>query len=74
MLKPTEPPIRNVGSAGVRLIPTDVNPDWVQSITRAPVTEVWFNWNFRSVPINWTASIPCNWALPRAPSSAVNFR
>ena len=74
MLRPTLPPMRKVGSAGVRLIPTEASPDWAQFITRAPFTEVWFNWNRKAVPINWTASIPCSWALPRAPSSAVNFR
>ena len=40
ILRPTLPPMRKVGSSGVRSMPTEASPIWVQFITRAPLTEV----------------------------------
>ena len=60
MLSPTLPPIRKAASAGVNWIPTEASPGCVQSITRAALTEVWFNWNRKAVPINCTAWMPCS--------------
>ena len=45
MLRPTLPPMRKVGSAGVNATPAVASGGWVQSKTAPLTTEVRFNWN-----------------------------
>ena len=74
MLNPTEPPMRKVGSLVPKATPAPETACWVQSNTPPPMTELRFNWNTRPVPMSFTASTPCNWALPRAPDRPVYLR
>ena len=74
MLNPTEPPMRKVGSLVPRVTPAPETPCWVQSKTPPPVTELRFNWKTSPVPMSFTASTPCNWALPSAPETPVYLR
>ena len=74
MLKPTEPPMRKVGSLLPKVTPALPTADCVQSRTAPPDTELRFSWKTRPVPMSFTASTPCNWALPRAPERPVYLR
>ena len=74
MLKPTVPPMRKVGSLVPKVTPAPDSPNCVQSRTPPPVTELRFNWKTRPVPMSFTASTPCNWALPKAPERPVYLR
>ena len=60
MLRPALPPIRKVGSDGLRRTAAEDTGVWVQSSTEPLVTEVRFNWSTRLVPMSFTASTPCN--------------
>ncbi|NBP24435.1 MAG: hypothetical protein EBU81_07780 [Proteobacteria bacterium] len=74
MLRPALPPMRKVGEFGPSATLAEVTSGKPQFSTRPPLTEVRFNWRTMEVPINWTASTPCNWARPREPSKPVYLR
>ena len=59
MLRPTLPPIRNVGSVAFNTTPAEATAAWVQSSTPPCATEVLFNWKTRLVLMSFTASTPC---------------
>ena len=74
MLRPALPPMRKVGESKPSATLAEVTWGKLQFSTRPPLTEVRFNWRTMEVPINWTASTPCNWARPREPSKPVYLR
>ena len=74
MANPTVPPMRKVGSVASSCTWAAPREDCFQFRTAPLDTEVRFNWNTNPVPMSFTASTPCNWALPKAPCRPVYLR
>ena len=58
MASPMVPPMRKVGSDGLKVTAAPETDDWVQSSTAPLLTEVLFNCNTKLVPITLRASTP----------------
>ena len=74
MLRPTEPPMRKVGSAGVNATLAAASGVCVQSSTDPVETEVRFSWNWRLSTTNFTASTPWRRETPSEDSKPVYLR